>query len=345
MNKTILTLLAGGFLLSAGCAKAVEPNYSVTVPTDASTDGQQAFLIDYDTSEKLDSTIISGTTINFSGHVGQPVLARVIIGGKRGGTFVLEPGTITLDGQHRASGTPQNEALEKLQTDLTAIVSEFRQLQQDSAGIARAAALEQQYNQTIADFMAANKTTPAGLYMLLQQSGNWETLADFDHETAKYPAFAGSKRLATLRQGFVTREETSPGHMYKDFAVTYDGETKRLSDYVGKGRYTLVDFWASWCGPCIRETRTLKKLYEKYDGKNLDFLGVAVWDEPENTLQAIESHKLPWPQIINAQSIPTDIYGIPAIPCIILFGPDGTILSRGLQGEDLIEAVDAALAE
>ncbi len=64
-------------------------------------------------------------------------------------------------------------------------------------------------------------------------------------------------------------------------------------------------------------------------------LGVAVWDEPENTIAAVKRHNLPWPQIINAQAIPTDLYGITGIPCIILIGPDGTILSRDKQDEEL----------
>ncbi len=117
---------------------------------------------------------------------------------------------------------------------------------------------------------------------------------------------------------------------------------------MGRGRYTLVDFWASWCGPCIRETKTIKELYSKYgpEGTNqLDVLGVAVWDEPENTLRAIEQHQLPWEQILNTQNVATDIYGIPAIPCIILFGPDGTILSRDKQDAELKADVAAALGE
>lgn len=72
-------------------------------------------------------------------------------------------------------------------------------------------------------------------------------------------------------------------------------------------------------------------------------LGVAVWDEPQNTLKAIEQHQLPWEQIINAKTVPTDIYGISGIPCIILFDPEGNIISRDKQDEDLVKDVDAAM--
>ena len=108
--------------------------------------------------------------------------------------------------------------------------------------------------------------------------------------------------------------------------------TVKFSDYIGKGKYILVDFWASWCGPCIREIPNIKDVYATYGGDKFDILSVAVWDKLEDTKRAAEELELPWNQIVNAQQIPTDLYGIDGIPHIILFGPDGTILKRELRG-------------
>ena len=115
---------------------------------------------------------------------------------------------------------------------------------------------------------------------------------------------------------------TSVGSMFVDFTVDYEGKTTRLSDYVGKGQYVLVDFWASWCGPCRAEIPNLIAAYNK-------------------TLKAIEEEKIPYPQIINSQEVATDLYGIKGIPHIILFAPDGTILKRDLRGD----GIEKALAE
>ena len=111
--------------------------------------------------------------------------------------------------------------------------------------------------------------------------------------------------------------------------------TVKFSDYIGKGKYMLVDFWASWCGPCIREIPNIINVYDKYAGDKFDILSVAVWDELSETKRMANNLGIKWNQIVNAGSIPTDLYGIDGIPHIILFGPDGTILKRSLRGDDI----------
>ncbi len=95
----------------------------------------------------------------------------------------------------------------------------------------------------------------------------------------------------------------------------------------------------------MRQLKVIKELYAKYKDKGLDVVGVAVWDKPEDTLEAIKSHDLKWPCIINAQTIPTDLYGIQGIPCILLINPEGIIVSCDKQGEALVKDVEAAMAD
>ena len=124
-----------------------------------------------------------------------------------------------------------------------------------------------------------------------------------------------------------------------------ENSTVKLSDYVGKGKYILVDFWASWCGPCREEMPYIKEVYEKYHGENFDIVGVAINDRPDDSKAAVEVLEIPWNQILNAQQVPADLYGIQYIPHVILFGPDGTILKRNLHKESIGEAVAEALGE
>lgn len=129
---------------------------------------------------------------------------------------------------------------------------------------------------------------------------------------------------------------------FVDFSSTYKGTTQRLSDYVGKGKPVVADFWASWCGPCRGEIPYLIDLYHKY-GDKIVVLGIATWDDPADTEQAIAELKIPYPQMMNAGQAGSDAYGIEGIPEIILFSAEGKILRRGLRGEAIAEAVEACL--
>ena len=133
-----------------------------------------------------------------------------------------------------------------------------------------------------------------------------------------------------------------PTDRFVDFSATYKGTTQRLSDYVGKGKPVVADFWASWCGPCRREIPYLIDVFRKY-GDKVVVLGIATWDEPADTEQAIAEMQIHYPQIINAQKAGSDAYDIKGIPEIILFSADGKVLRRGLRGEAIAQAVEECL--
>lgn len=145
------------------------------------------------------------------------------------------------------------------------------------------------------------------------------------------PAIAEVASVQKIAKVVTAKKATAEGTKFTDFEVG----GQKLSDYVGKGKYILVDFWASWCGPCKAEVPNIKNVYGKYAGKDFDVLGVAVWDKADASAKAVKDLGMGWNQILNAQSVPTDAYGIQGIPHIILFGPDGTIVKRGLRGEEI----------
>lgn len=331
--------------MALSCTLAKSANYKVTIPLSDDEDGLMGYLVDYDSGAKLDSAVVQNSSLVFNGNTEEPVLVQLIIDGTRSGMFVLESGEITGDIRKRTfTGTGLNQTFLDYNNNLRELISQARKLSMDSNATPEAKAeIEANYYKIVNDTKAQNEGNPIGLYIFLDEAYQMD-LSSFEKALAATPAYAKSKRVQRLHDALVKKSETSVGKKYKDFTIAQpNGVKASLSDYVGKGHYTLVDFWASWCGPCIRETEVLKKIYKEYNDKGLEIVGVAVWDEPQNTLKAIETHQLPWNQIIGAQSIPTDIYGISGIPCIILFDPNGNIVSRDKQDDELIADVKAAM--
>ena len=167
-----------------------------------------------------------------------------------------------------------------------------------------------------------------------------------------------NKFVSRMIASNTARLATAVGSKFTDFTVDHvagvdkDGnpiyEKKSLSDFVGKGKVMLVDFWSPWCPPCKAEIPNIKAVWEKYQGEDFDVLSVAVWEESRkmdwhNTIDTAAVYGMKWNQLNNGHREPADLYGISGIPHMILFDKDGTILKRGddLRGA----ATEKAVAE
>lgn len=333
-----LTALTLALLAASTVAASAADPYKVRVPLSEDENGAMIYILNFDSGEKIDSTIVADKVALFKGEIDEPVVGRLMLDGQRAGDFILEPGSIVVDPRMGMTfGSMLNDRLRELNDSAQAISKRFAAAVTDQEK-------EKIYNEYMAysnAVMNENLDNPIGYYLFVNQASSMSP-EEFNRFITEHPSLASYKRIAKIKESHSRKLATAPGNKFTDFEITYNGETKRLNDYVGKGKYVLVDYWASWCGPCIRQVPVLKELLHEYGDKGLEVLGVAVWDEPANTYKAIESHQIPWPCIVNAQTIPTDLYGINGIPCIILYGPDGTILSRDKQGDELKADVKAA---
>lgn len=116
-----------------------------------------------------------------------------------------------------------------------------------------------------------------------------------------------------------------------------------FEDYVGQGNYTLVDFWASWCGPCRAETPNVVAVFEKYRDKGLIVIGVPVNDKQEATQKALVELGIHYPQVLDPSFRVAEQFGITGIPYIILFDPEGNIVAEDLRGAKIEAAVSKVL--
>lgn len=355
-NFSVLTSLTTAILLAMCIMSSCGNNssskggdYKVVIPLTEFENGLKGYLVDFDSGNTIDSTVVENSSAIFTGTIDQPYLVRVIVDGDRLGQLILEPGEILFGRTVRtATGTPLNDRLNQIGQKESEIVMAMRNLSEsDPLYMEKAQALQAHYDSLNQSTLNDNADNLIGYLAFIDQAYEWP-LDTLNLMLERYPQFANSRRITHLKRSLELQAQTSPGETYKDFAVEYDGKIQKLSDYVKDDKFTLVDFWAGWCRPCLQEIKYIKSLYNSFGPGGTDQLnvvGVGVWEEPQNTLKAISENQIPWPNIINAQSIPTDIYGIPSIPCIILIGPDQKILLRNLQDTELVNEVTRILQE
>ncbi len=333
-----------------------ELNGMLTAP-----DSTTIYLIDLGCKDTIGITAIKENKFFFSGKVEEPVYAYVGYA-KRRIHFILEPGCVTVNlDEWAASGTPMVDMYTAFQDEYYGYDAlrngERKELMAQKENIslkefnARWEEVNEKYRMkkaNLADSVAgANMDNILGALVMedLASVDNGKFLARYEECSDKVKNF---KSVADSHKIITLQNNTAEGKMFTDYTIeggNIDGTDVKLSDYVGKGKYVLLDHWASWCGPCKAEIPNLKRAYELFKEKNFEMVSIAVSDKREDTMRELEKHDMPWPQIVNAQGIPKDIYGVKYIPHLILFAPDGTILKRGLRGEQIITAVSEILSE
>ena len=122
-----------------------------------------------------------------------------------------------------------------------------------------------------------------------------------------------------------------------------EGQPVSLSDYLNKGKYVLVDFWASWCAPCRKQMPELVRIYNEYKNKNFEIVGVSFDTNRQNWINGLKEMDMTWPQMSDLkgwESPAVMLYGIQGIPHTILLSPDGKIIAKDLKGENLVNKLN-----
>lgn len=155
--------------------------------------------------------------------------------------------------------------------------------------------------------------------------------------------------LATAHRHLQALEKRQPGKKYVELTMkNLEGKTVRLSDYVGKGKYVLVDFWASWCGPCRQEMPNVVKSYERYHAKGYEIVGVSFDQKEDAWKKAVGDLGMKWPQMSDLKGwecAAHDAYGVNSIPSNVLVGPDGVIVATDLRSQALLKKLEEIFGE
>lgn len=316
-----------------------------------------------------DSAKIVNGSFEFKGNAAQPEF--VLLGYDQNGQkrfplgFFLEGGKITLTGTvdslYKAdiTGSAAQEDLKKFNALRKPLEEKQKQLYEAyqvaamSGDTQKASDIQKQYElleeeskAVVAKFVKENPTSYVSAFQLAQ---NFAYDVIPDQLEPLYNALADNIKAShfgkAVKESLDAAKTTAVGSIAPDFTLNdINGKPVSLAAY--KGKYTLVDFWASWCGPCRQENPTVVKAYNTYKSKGFDILGVSLDEKKDKWEQAIKQDKLTWTHVSDLKGWESDVaalYGIKAIPMNYLLDKEGKIIARSLRGEDLIKKLSEIL--
>lgn len=266
----------------------------------------------------------------------------------------LEPGQIKVDlklGQMVfALGTPNNNAYESFMSDMKALEDEYAEIARNAQDPELTDAQRKEIKEQLGNFEAKyyeavknsindNVGNDFGLYNLCN-SYYYYTPEELAPVLEGYiAAFPTNARLKQIKRHNDITLETSVGKQFKDFEMAdVNGDMHSLAEYIAANKVTLVDFWASWCGPCRAEMPAVKAAYDAYKKKGFGIVGVSLDSNQSAWTSAIKNLGMEWSHLSDLKgwnNAAAKLYGVNSIPATVLVAQDGTILARNIRGEEI----------
>ena len=358
MKRILITVIAA--ITFFACNKSTD--YTITgTAAIAEMEGSQVFLYKRVDGEqaRVDSAIITNGTYTFSGSIDDPVKVMLLIGEGVEGQYaflvdmILEKGKINIitnkERFSKVSGTKNNDLFQSFKDAQNGFYQEVgkiwtaRDEAQETGNDELAQSLRDEINNAnekyiafVIEFLKNNINNPAGRSLLGETLG-MPTEKMREAISKATPATLKTAELERFLALLQALEKTDIGQPFVDFRMQdLDGNEIALSDFAGKDKYVMIDFTATWCGPCIHGKPAMIATYEKFKDKGFEI--ISVWLDNDKEIWIDKAKALSWFHMSDLKGWNCEaakLYGVKAIPQSVLIDKDGIIIAKNLQGYDL----------
>ena len=354
MRKLLLSIVAASMTLAACNAQS---GYKVTGTVEGMPDGKAIIAtVNGSSLDTLAKADVKNGSFEFTGNVSEPTGAYIMVIGQRGAIpFMLENANITVNAGQAGLTVTGSEG-QKIYDQFMAINASAQQeamkLQQEyqaaNGDQAKIQAVQEAYAKLMTDAQAketelikANPDSYVSTFVIVSGMGQmeYEQLKErYNLLGEKAKASAQGKAIAAQ---IAKLESTAIGQIAPNFTITTpEGESISLYDI--KGKVKLIDFWASWCGPCRGENPHVVEIYKEYHPKGLEIFGVSLDNNKEAWVKAIADDGLVWKHgsdLKGWQSAPAQLYSVSGIPHTVLLDENNKIIAKNLRGDELKQKI------
>jgi len=355
MNKIALGLLSILLLVSACNSTPV-----FTLKGKLTGESDKALLVgvvDKESYHVIDTVTLKDGVVDYTTSLDQPLLMVIGLDGSRQrSVFFADNSAYAIDGdiENLKDATVTGgqlfadyEKVKKLDSEFNVLLQDLRMAYGEASQAgdeAKMKEIDETYDAALEknksdkmSFVSANSSSPVAAY-IVYDAYRHQPLEEIKAAMAKLDeSIATSPYYQLISERASKLESVAVGQEAPDFTMN-DTEGNAFSLSSLKGKYVLVDFWASWCGPCRRENPNVVKLYSEFKDKGFDILGVSLDEKKDAWLKAIEDDQLAWNHVSDLKGWKNEaaqLYAVSSIPHTVLLDPEGKIIAKNLRGEEL----------